>query len=195
MEALRSMGRFLVRLVLLNIVLVPLMVLGPLFYLLPFPLIAASPRSNFSWLAQAYIWLGPLSGAFWILLSCHWQTVRRAQREGRLATWRDSEGGIVCTVTKATVYMFAGLFASFVFEVAFAFVFRLRPGNPYQAALWFALLPFATFGPVILLWLRRWMRSRKRGDFISRAKGDRELRATLHAISMRAKSMRSQNAH
>jgi hypothetical protein len=39
------------------------------------------------------------------------------------------------------------------------------------------------------------MRSRKREDFISRAKGDRELRETLHAISIRAKSMRGQNAH
>ena len=189
------MGRFLIRLVLLNIVLVPLMVLGPLFYLLPFTLIAVSPRSNFSWLAQAYIWLGPLSCAFWMLLSCHWETVRRAQRERRLATWRDSEGGFVCTVTKATVYMFAGLFASFFFEVAFAFVFRLRSGNPYRAALWFALLPFATFAPVILLWLRRWARGMQRGDFIGRAKGDLELRETLHAISLQSKSMRSQNAH
>ena len=189
------MGRFLIRMVLLNVVLVPLMVLGPLFCVLPFTLIAANPHGNFSWLAQAYIWLGPLSCAFWMLVSCHWQTVRRAQREGRLATWRDSEGGIVCTVTKATLYMFAGLFASFFFEIAFAFVFRLRPGNPYRDAVWFALLPFATYAPVLLVWLQRCIRGRKRGDFISREKGSRELRETLHAISLRAKDMRSQNAH
>jgi hypothetical protein len=39
------------------------------------------------------------------------------------------------------------------------------------------------------------MRGRKQGDFAGRAKGDRELRETLHAISLQAKSMRSQNAH
>ena len=81
----------------LNIVLVPIMVLGPLLYVIPFFCIVANPQDNFSGLAQLYFWLGPLSCAFWMLVSCHWPTVRRAQREGRLATWRESEGGIVCT--------------------------------------------------------------------------------------------------
>ena len=57
------------------------------------------------------------------------------------------------------------------------------------------MAPFAVFAPVWLVLLCRWMRNRKREDFISPAKGDRELRETLHAISIRAKSMRSQNAH
>ena len=61
--------------------------------------------------------------------------------------------------------------------------------------LWFTLLPGATFAPVILLWLNRWMRGRKQGDFISRAKNDRELRDKLRAASLYAKNLRSRNAH
>ena len=64
--------RFLVRMIVLNIVLVPIMVLGPLLYVIPFFCIVANPQDNFSGLAQLYFWLGPLSCAFWMLVSCHW---------------------------------------------------------------------------------------------------------------------------
>jgi hypothetical protein len=179
----------------LNIVLIPLMVLGPLFYVVPFLCIVANPQDNFSGLAQLYFWLGPLSCAFWMLVSCHWQTVRRAQREDRLSTWRESEGGIVCTVLKAFVYMVLGLFGSFFFEITFVVVFRFHPGNPYRDMLWFTILPFATFAPVILLWLSRWMRGRKQEDFISQATNDRELQDHLRAASLYARTLRSRNAH
>jgi hypothetical protein len=171
------------------------MVLGPLLYVIPFCCIVANPQDNFSGLRQLYFWLGPLSAAFWMLVSCHWQTVRRAQREGRLATWRECEGGISHTVIKATLYMFAGLFGSFFFEIMFLVVFRFRPGYPYGETLWFTILPFATFAPVILLWLSRWMRDRKQGDWISRAKNDRDLQDQSHAASLYAKNLRSGNAH
>ena len=195
MEFLRGIARSLVGLIVLNIVLVPIMVLGPLLYVIPLFCIAANPQDNFSGLAQLYFWVGPLSCAFWMLVSCHWPTVRRAQREGRLATWRESEGGIVCTVTKAFAYMVVGLFGSFFFEIAFLVVFSFRPGNPYRDMLWFTILPFATFAPVILLWLRRWMRGRKQGDFISRARNDRDLQDQLRAASLYARNLRSRNAH
>jgi hypothetical protein len=195
MEFLKGVAKGLVGLIALNIVLVPIMVLGPLLYVIPFFCIAANPQDNFSGLAQLYFWVGPLSCAFWMLVSCHWPTVRRAQREGRLATWRESEGGIVCTVLKAFVYMVLGLFGSFFFEITFVVVFRFRPGNPYRDMLWFAILPFATFAPVLLLWLRRWMRDRKQGDFISRARNDRDLQDQLRAASLSAKNLRSKEAH
>jgi hypothetical protein len=195
MELIRIVVRNLTYFLLLNAVLVPIMVLGPLFYVIPFFCIAASPQDNFSGLAQLYFWLGPLSCAFWMLVSCHWPTVRRAQRKGRLATWRESEGGIVCTVLKAFVYMVVGLFSSFFFEITFVVVFRFRPDNPYRDMLWFTILPFATFAPVILLWLSRWMRGRKQGDFISRARNDRDLRDQLQAASLYAKNLRTKEAH
>lgn len=192
---MKGIVRFLVRMLVLNIVLLPLMVLGPLFYVIPFFCIVANPHENFSGLAQLYFWLGPLSAAFWMLVSCHWPTVHRARLEGRLSTWRETEDGILHTVSKAAVYMFAGLFGSFLFEITFVVVFRFRPGYPYRDMLWFTILPFATFAPVILLWLSRWMRGRKQGDFISRAKNDRELRDQLRAASLCAKNLRSRNAH
>jgi hypothetical protein len=126
MEFLKGIARSLVGLIVLNIVLVPIMVLGPVLYVIPFFCIAANPREDFSGLAQLYFWLGPLSCAFWMLVSCHWPTVCRAQREGRLATWRESEGGMLHTVTKAAVYMFAGLFGSLFFEITFLVVFNFR---------------------------------------------------------------------
>jgi hypothetical protein len=195
MEFLKGIAKGLVELVVLNIVLVPIMVLGPLLYVIPFFCIVANPQDNFSGLAQLYFWVGPLSCAFWMLVSCHWPTVRRAQREGRLATWRESEGGIVCTVLKAFAYMVLGLLGSFVFEITFLVVFSFRPGNPYKDMLWFAILPFATFAPVLLLWLRRWTRGRKQGDFISRAKNDRELHDQLRAASLYAKNLRAKETH
>ena len=192
---MKGIVRFLVRMLVLNMVLVPIMVLGPLLYVIPFFCIVANPQDNFSGLAQLYFWLGPLSCAFWMLVSCHWPTVRRAQREGRLATWRESEGGIVCTVLKAFLYMVLGLFGSFFFEITFVVVFPFRPGNPYRDMLWFAILPFATFAPVLLLWLSRWMHGRKQGDFISRARNDRDLQDQLRAASSYARNLRSGNAH
>jgi hypothetical protein len=134
MEFLKGIAKSLVELLVLNIVLVPIMVLGPLLYVIPFFCIVANLLDNFSGLAQLYFWLGPLSCAFWMLVSCHWPIVRRAQREGRLATWRESEGGIVCTILKAFVYMVLGLLGSFVFEITFVVVFRFRRGNPASAS-------------------------------------------------------------
>jgi hypothetical protein len=192
---MKGIVRFLVRMLMLNIVLVLIMVLGPLFYVIPLFCIVANPQDSFSGLAQLYFWLGPLSAAFWMLVSCHWPTVHKARLEGRLETWRESEGGIVCTVLKAFVYMVLGLLGSFFFEIAFVVVFRFRPGNPYRDMLWFTILPLATYAPVILLWLSRWMRGRKQGDFISRARNDRELQEQLRAASLYAKNLRSRNAH
>ena len=94
---------------------------------------------------------------------------------GSARTWREREGGMLHTVTKAAVYMFAGLFGSLFFEITYLVVFNFRPGNPYRDMMWFAILPFMTFGPVILLWLSRWTRGRKQGDFIVRAKNDPDL--------------------
>jgi hypothetical protein len=39
---------FLIRMLVLNIVLVPIMVLGPFFYVIPFWCIVANPQDNFS---------------------------------------------------------------------------------------------------------------------------------------------------
>ena len=135
---------------------------APLLYLtIPFLLIAFDPHGYFSVLAGIYMLLGPLIAAFWMLVSCHWPTVRRARLEGRLSTWREDAGGYGRTMPKAFGFMFLGLFGSMIAEIVFCGMFSVPNGNPWGAALYFATAPFATFAPVILLWLFRRMRRQK----------------------------------
>jgi hypothetical protein len=102
--------------------------------------------------------LGPFVCAFWTLVSCHWPAVRKAHREGRLHEWRDDAGGYRRTIPKAFAFMLLGLFGSIFSEFVFGALFRVPNGDPWGAALYFAAAPFATFAPVLLLWLIRWMR-------------------------------------
>jgi hypothetical protein len=152
---------FLIRMLVLNIVLVPLMVFGPALYVIPIFSIAANPQDNFSGLAQLYFWLGPLSAAFYMCVSCHLPSVCQWRREGLLKTWREDHGGLLHTAAKSTLYMFGGLFLSYLFEVLFVLAFSRVPFSSRVAreVAGFALMPFATFAPVILLWLCRWMRN------------------------------------
>lgn len=194
MEILKSLFRSIVRLVAINIALIPFFASAPLLYVtVPFWVILT--HKSVAEMATIYMLTGPCACGFWMTVICHWHTVRKAQREGRLANWRDTEGGMGCTVAKSCGFWFLGFFGT----IASLFVF-CHFAHPliYTATgrlEFFAMAPFAVFAPIWLVLLCRWMRSRKREDFISRAKGDRELRETLHAISLQAKSMRSQNAH
>lgn len=194
MEILKSLFRSIVRLVAINIALILFLASAPLLYVtVPFWVILT--HKSVADMATIYMLTGPFACGFWMTVICHWQTVRLAQAQGRVKNWRDSEGGMFCTVGKSIGFMVMGWFGSALAEFAFCgaagnllhtFTGRLE---------FFAMAPFAVFAPIWLVLLCRWMRSRNRGDFISRAKGDRELRETLHAISLQAKSMRSQNAH
>jgi hypothetical protein len=194
MEILKSLFRSIVRLVAINIALILFCASAPLLYVtVPFWVILT--HKSVADMATIYMLAGPFACGFWMTVICHWHTVQKAQREGRLANWRDTEGGMVCTVGKSFGFMLMGFFGSALAE----FTFCGAAGNLLHSTTgrleFFAMAPFAVFAPVWLVLLRRWMRGRKREDFISRAKGDRELQETLHAISLQAKSMRSQNAH
>ena len=150
MAIITAIWRHLIKLLILNLILVPFMVLAPaILVVLPLVLIFDSPGGDFSGLAQFFFWTGPLSCAFWMLVSCHWPSVRQWQRMGRLDTWRQDHGGLLRTVAKATFYMFGGLVASFFFEMLFLSVFRFAPYSLFSSAsrfaLWFVLFPFATF--------------------------------------------------
>jgi hypothetical protein len=160
MEIIKAILKHLIKLLILNLILVPFMVLAPaILVVLPLVLIFDNLSGDFSGLAQFFFWTGPLSCAFWMLVSCRWQSARQWQRMGRLDTWRQDHGGLLRTVAKATVYMFAGLFGSFFFEILFLIAFKFVLFEWFDSvsryALWFALFPFSTFAPVILLWLRR----------------------------------------
>jgi hypothetical protein len=194
MEILRSLFRSIVRLVAINIALILFFASAPLLYVtVPFWVILT--HKSLADMAMIYMFTGPFACGFWMTVICHWQTVRLAQSQGRVKNWRDSEGGMFCTVGKSVGFMVMGWFGSALAEFAFC----SAAGNLLHSTTgrlgFFAMAPFAVFAPVWLVLLLRCMRGRKHEDFISRAKGDRELSETLHAISIRAKRMRSQNAH
>jgi len=143
----------------LNIVLVPLMALAPvMFVTLPFIAVHNHPYDNFAALGEMLFVIGPLSCAFYMLFVVHYPAVHRARFEGRLATWRESEGGIVHTVLKSCVYMFGSLFASFVAEFLYVAAWHLPNGSPTLLYVWFAAYPFVTFSPILLLLVVRVLR-------------------------------------
>jgi hypothetical protein len=200
MELIKSLIHSIVRFVVINIVVVLFSLTAPLIYALPVAFAAIGDKSLSSSLIELEMLTGPFVCCFWMIIICHWHTVRKAQREGRLATWRESEGGMGNTVAKSIGFMFLGFFGSLISILVFGsvkyFVFNSLVNHNYFARLaFFAMAPFAVFAPVWIVLLRRWHHGRKRGDFIRRTKNDRELRETLHAISLQAKSMRSRNAH
>jgi hypothetical protein len=196
MELMKTLFAYIARMIVLNIVLILFFASAPFLYVtVPFWFVLAHPDRNPADLATLYMLTGPFACGFWMTVICHWHTVRKAQREGKLAHWRDSEGGMFCTVGKSIVFMVMGWFGSALAELVFSVAFRPLLWTFTGRLAFFAMAPFAVFAPMWITLLRRWTRGRKQGDYISQAKGDRELRETLHAISLQAKSMRSQNAH
>jgi hypothetical protein len=196
MEILKSLFRSIVRLVAINIALILFFASSPLLYVtVPFWVILTHKNdAAVADMVTVYLVCAPFVCGFWMTIVCHWQTVQKARLAG-VEDWRDSEGGMFCTVGKSISFMVMGWFGSALAEFAFCGAAGNLLHSTKGRLEFFAMAPFAVFAPIWLVLLCRWMRSRKREDFISRAKGDRELRETLHAISIRAKSMRSQNAH
>ena len=145
------MIKWLREMLLLNAVLLPPMLLFPALCLLP--LFAAHPDPGW---AQACFWFGPLSAAFWTLVYSQWSSARAWQRMGRLHEWRRDHGGLLVTVTKATAWMFLGLFGSFLCEIAFLIAFRRVPYAMFDSTarlrLWFALFPLACYSPLFATW-------------------------------------------
>ena len=118
MEILKSLFRSIVRLVAINIALILFFASAPLLYVtVPFWVILT--HKNVADMATIYMLTAPFACGFWMTVICHWHTVRKAQREGRLANWRDTEGGMVCTVGKSFGFMVMGFFGSALTEFAF----------------------------------------------------------------------------
>jgi len=148
------MIKWLKQMLLLNAVLLPPMLLFPALCLLP--IFAAHPDPGW---AQACFWFGPLSAGFWVLVYSQWSSAMAWQRMGRLHEWRRDHGGLLVTVTKATAWMFLGLFGSFLCEIAFLMAFRRVPYAMFDGTarlrLWFALFPLACYFPLVPAWLWR----------------------------------------
>jgi len=146
------MIRWLKEMLLLNLLLLPPMIFFPAICWL----LAAHP--NPGW-AQVCFWLGPLSAAFWTLVYSQLSSAPWRQGAAAVRQWRHDHGGLLVTVTRATAWMFVGLFGSFFCEIAFLFAFRRVPYAMFDSTarlrLWLALLPFATYFPLVPAWIWR----------------------------------------
>ena len=85
MEILKSLFRSIVRLVAINIALILFFASAPLLYVtVPFWVILTNHKIVAD-MATIYMLTGPFACGFWMTVICHWQTVRKAQAQGRLA--------------------------------------------------------------------------------------------------------------
>ena len=131
--------------------------------------------------------IGPLSCAFYMLFVVHCPAVHRARLEGRLATWRESEGGIVHTVLKSCAYMFGSLFASFVAEFLYVAAWHLPNGKPVLLDIWFAADALVAYSPICLVLVVRALRQpRKTGVLLEviceAASSNEEFRQATHIL-------------
>ncbi len=84
MEILKSLFRSIVRLVAINIALILFFASAPLLYVtVPFWVILT--HKSVADMATIYMLTGPFACGFWMTVICHWQTVRQAQAQGRVA--------------------------------------------------------------------------------------------------------------
>jgi hypothetical protein len=118
------------------------------------------PQYASTW-AVVYLFVGPLACAIWMVFICHWHTVRRARKEGRLRTWRQDEGGYIRTVGKSFCFMIAGFFGSALAESVLTYTAHRVSLIPKHLMLFFVVAPFAVFAPVLLVLLSRWVRRDK----------------------------------
>lgn len=160
MELIRFLFRLIVRLIAVHIAVYSVAIFGPVLFLVPFVLIAKYPTADFTWLALTLFWVAPISAGFYTNLYFHWTAVKQWQREGgEPGRWTEDNGGIVRTGIRSIIIQFGAMFASYIFEFVFVYAFDTVPVRGLRRELvGFALMPFGTFAPVILLWLWRWTR-------------------------------------
>jgi hypothetical protein len=114
--------------------------------------------------APVYFFLGPFACAIWMVFICHFHSIRRWQRAGKLDTWREDHGGIFRTVGKSMWFMIGGFFGSAITEGIFLYVlFTTFPQGIDRTGkmLVFAVAPLFVFTPVLLVLLSRWIRRNK----------------------------------
>lgn len=148
-----------------------LLLLGILMFGLSAPLLFTIGMEILAWQgadmsiwAPVYFFLGPFACAIWMIFICHWHSVRQWQRAGKLSTWREDHGGIVCTVGKSIWFMVSGFFGSAVAEGIFLFGISImfpHSGDRATLMLVFAVAPLFVFAPVLVVLLSRWIRRNK----------------------------------
>ena len=108
--------------------------------------------------AVIYLFAGPFACAIWMVFICHWHSVRQWQRSGKLDSWREDHGGMICTVGKSIWFMISGFLGSVLAEGVLTYTAHRMSVIPGHLMLFFAVAPFAVFAPVLLVLLSRWIR-------------------------------------
>jgi hypothetical protein len=98
--------------------------------------------------AMFLFWAGPWSCCFWVLLYSQLSALKFWLGAEHVREWRETHGGLLVTSAKATVWMFGGLFLSYIAE--FLLVFAAQ-----SAAISRMWLPAATYSPLALVWFWR----------------------------------------
>lgn len=158
METIKGILGAVARFAAINIAVILFVVAAPLLYVtVPFAVVIAMPGQNLWWLVMAYMLLGPLASAFWMLVICHYPTVHKARLAGKLSSWRQDQGGLGRTLTKSFGFMFLGIFGTIVSEAIFCVTFHslLVPPNAVSYLVFFVMAPFAVFAPVLLTFVYR----------------------------------------
>jgi hypothetical protein len=83
MEILRSIGSWIVRMIVINVGLILFFGSAPLLYFtVPFWFLAKHNLADIAGMATIYMIAGPFVCAFWMTVVCHWHTVKKARLAG-----------------------------------------------------------------------------------------------------------------
>ena len=134
-----------------------LAILPVVLFVLPVVLMYRDPSADYTWLIQTFFYAAPWSCAFYMAFACNWHSRRYWKQQGMdLSQWREAHGGRLHTTLKNLAYMFGSIPLSYVIEVLFILAYAHSPlTGATKIVVGFALFPFASYAPIILLFLKR----------------------------------------
>jgi hypothetical protein len=145
--------RHLLSLGVYTLIFVPLLTVFPILSLAtPFIICLHPSRYNYLF-AEVSFWGGPWGCAFWMIFASPVARSRRLWKKAGYSVheWREDHGGYLRTLSSSVGWMFFALFFSMFAElVLFFVVWKFDLGG----LLFVSVLPFCTFSPMCISWLR-----------------------------------------
>lgn len=127
-------------------------------------------RGGDSTLPLLYIFTLPVAVGVWTFVICRLHAVRQWKRSGGHGSWREANGGWIKTMVQGWLTMVVGGFFSFVAEISAVALFRYTTGRavffspmymtdptPRDLIVFWSLMPFIAFSPVIVLLFNQWI--------------------------------------
>ena len=145
--------RHLLSLAAYTLIFVPLLTVFPILSLATPFIVWLHPSDSNYLFAEVVFWGGPWACAFWMILVSPVAHSRRLWKKAGYSVheWREDHGGYLHTLSGSVGWMFFGLFFSMFAElVLFFVVWKLL----LSGLLFVSVLPFCTFSPIFVAWLR-----------------------------------------